>query len=163
MTGFFEDIEIGSIAELGSHKFTAEEIIGFAQRFDPQPFHLSEEAARTSLFGHLCASGWHTACIWMRLLSTHHAKQRAALKAAGEPIPNFGPSPGFRDMTWPLPVYADDVVQYTSQIQNKRPLKSRPDWGLIESLNEGINQNGDLVMRFTGNMFVDRRTPRSNA
>ena len=157
MTGFLEDIELGLTIELGSHAFTAEEIIAFAQKFDPQPFHLSEEAARDSLFGRLSASGWHTACVWMRLATDYHMRLRAELAASGGPVPGYGPSPGIQDMIWPLPVYVDDVVTYSTEVRAKRPLASRPGWGLIESHNEGINQDGACVMRFTGKLFVERR------
>ena len=158
MTGFLEDIEVGPVIALGSHVFTANEIIGFARRYDPQPFHLSEEAAKESLFGRLCASGWHTACVWMRLVTDYHNEVRAELRSRGEPAPNFGPSPGIRDLVWPAPVFVDDEVSYSTQIRSKRELNSRPGWGMIESRNEGVNQRGELVMSFTGNLFVERRS-----
>jgi acyl dehydratase len=157
VTGFFEDIEIGPVIQLGSHAFTSDEIISFAKRFDPQPFHLSEEAARDSLFGHLCASGWHTACVWMRLMTAYHTQLRDEIAAEGGRVPNYGPSPGIHDLTWPAPVYVNDVVRFTTQVRQKRTLNSRPGWGVIESYNEGINQDGAAVLRFYGNLFVERR------
>ena len=80
---FFEDINVGERIELGHHRFTAEEIKAFAARFDPQPFHLDEAAAARSSFGALCASGWHTASIWMRLLVDHWQRDDEALRARG--------------------------------------------------------------------------------
>jgi len=154
---FFEDIELGRVIELGGHRFGAEEIVAFAREFDPQPFHLSEEAARESLFGHLCASGWHTVSIWMRHAVAREHRIRAELAAAGEPAPGFGPSPGVRELTWPTPVYVDDEISFTTSPQTKRVLASRPGWGVVESLNEGVNQEGRTVLRFFGSLFVERR------
>lgn len=157
MSRFYEDIELGSRIELGNHKFTKPEIIAFAERYDPQPFHLDEEAAKASLFGGLCASGWHTACIWMRLMIEYEQKLREELVTAGLPAFGFGVSPGFRDLTWPTPVYVDDVISYSVQHLDKRLLKSRPGWGLLVHQDEGVNQNGEVVMRMTSNLFVARR------
>ncbi len=157
MTRFYEDIELHRRIELGSHRFTKPEIIAFAERFDRQPFHLDEEAAKSSLFGALCASGWHTACVWMRLMAVYEQRLREDLVTAGLPAFGFGVSPGIRDLTWPRPVFVDDVVTYTTQPQEKRPLRSRPQWGLLVNLNEGFNQRGEPVLRFIGNLFVERR------
>jgi acyl dehydratase len=154
---FYEDIEPGQKIELGSHKFTRQEIIDFAERFDPQPFHLDEEAAKTSLFGALCASGWHTACVWMRLMTEHEQRLREELITSGQPAFGFGVSPGFRDLTWPTPVYVDDVITYSIKYLEKRPLKSRPGWGILLHYDEGINQRDETVMRMTANLFVARR------
>lgn len=157
MTRFFEDIELDRRIELGSHHFTSTEIIDFAKRFDPQPFHLDDEAAKASLFGALCASGWHTACIWMRLMTEHERQQREDLVTSGLPAFGFGVSPGFRDLTWPTPVYVDDVISYSVQYLEKRLLKSRPGWGLVVHRDEGVNQRGEIVLQMTAKLFVARR------
>jgi acyl dehydratase len=105
---FLEEIEIGSEEMLGSYQFTREAILAFAKRFDPQPFHLDEEAARRSHFGALCASGWHTAAAWMKCyvaFNDHHRRER---KARGEAVPAIGPSPGFENLRWLKPVYPGD-------------------------------------------------------
>ena len=154
---YFEDIETGARIELGSFAFSAEDIIRFARDFDPQPFHLSEEGAAASHFGRLCASGWHTAAVWMKLMVTFqksHARERLA---SGLPLAKMGPSPGFDDLKWLKPVYAGDTITYSSTITGKTELKSKPDWGLASMLNEGVNQSGDVVFSFVGHVFVERR------
>ena len=154
---FFEDIVIGERIELGGHTFTADDIKKFARRFDPQPFHLDEEAAARSHFGALCASGWHTAATWMRLMVEHQVRGDAARRARGEAVAALGPSPGFRELKWLKPVYAGDTVSYATEIVDKRASGSRPDWGLMWIRNTGTNQNGELVISFVSVAFVQRR------
>ncbi len=106
---FFEDIVVGERDEIGAHTFTAEEIKRFARAFDPQPFHLDEAAAEESHFGRLCASGWHTLAVWMKLNVRH--LQRRARASARRPacrLARLGPSPGFDELKWLKPVYAGD-------------------------------------------------------
>jgi acyl dehydratase len=155
---FFEDIRIGEKSEIGRHTFTAEEIKRFAARYDPQPFHVDEAAAARSHFGALCASGWHTAAICMRLLVERKDRVVAELKARGEPVATWGPSPGFRELQWVKPVYAGDTITYASEPIEKRVTKSRPGWGLMFSRNTGTNQHGELVYSFIGSAFIERRT-----
>jgi acyl dehydratase len=154
---FFEDIRIGEKSEIGRHTFTAEEIKRFAARYDPQPFHLDEAAAARSHFGALCASGWHTAAICMRLLVARKDRIVAELAARGEPIATWGPSPGFRELKWVKPVYVGDTITYATEPIEKRESKSRPDWGLLFSRNTGTNQHGELVYSFIGSAFIERR------
>jgi acyl dehydratase len=154
---FFEDIRIGEKSEVGRHTFTAEEIKRFAARYDPQPFHLDEAAAARSHFGALCASGWHTAAICMRLLVARKDRIVAELTARGEPIATWGPSPGFRELKWVKPVYVGDTVTYATEPIEKRESKSRPHWGLLFSRNTGTNQHGELVYSFIGSAFIERR------
>jgi acyl dehydratase len=155
---YFEDLQIGTRTELGSHIFTAEEIKAFAAGYDPQPFHVDEAAAAASHFGHLCASGWHTAAIWMRLMVDHLRRDDEARRERGEPVAELGPSPGFRDLRWLKPVYAGDAVHYASEVVETRPLKSRPGWGLLTMRNTGTNQHGELVISFVSTAFVERRS-----
>ena len=154
---FWEDIAVGEIAEVGRHTFTADSIKAFARRFDPQPFHVDEEAAARSHFGALCASGWHTASVWMRLTVEHQRRDDDARRARGEPVATLGPSPGFRELKWLKPVYAGDTVSYATEIVDKRASGSRPDWGLMWIRNTGTNQNGELVISFVSVAFVQRR------
>jgi acyl dehydratase len=154
---FFEDIEIGERAELGSHIFTAEDIKRFARQYDPQPFHLDEDAAARSHFGGLCASGWHTAATWMRLMVEHQVRDDAARRQRGEAVAELGPSPGFRELKWLKPVYAGDTVSYATEIVDKRASNSRPGWGLMSIRNTGVNQDGELVISFISVAFVQRR------
>ena len=154
---YFEDTVIGARRELGSYTFTAERIKAFAGKFDPQPFHLDEEAGRKSLFGGLAASGWHTAAAWMRTAIDYREREIAAAQARGADIAIGGPSPGFRNLKWPKPVLAGDTITYFTEVKAKRLSVSRPEWGLIFVLNTGVNQTGALVFSFDGSAFVPRR------
>jgi acyl dehydratase len=154
---FFEHIQVGEHTQLGRHTFTSEEIKIFAARFDPQPFHLDEAAAARSHFGKLCASGWHTACVWMRLLIVGHRREDDERRARGEPVAQLGPSPGFRDLKWLKPVYAGDTVSYASEVLETRVLSSRPEWGMVSLHNTGVNQHGEPVISFVSSVFVERR------
>jgi acyl dehydratase len=154
---FFEDMRLGERYEVGRHTFTAENIKAFAVRFDPQLFHVDEDAAKRSHFGALCASGWHTASIWMRLMIEHHRCEDDKLRTRGEPVATFGPSPGFRELKWLKPVYVGDTVTYATEIVELRASNSRPGWGLISVRNTGSNQRGEPVISFVSASFVQRR------
>jgi len=156
---FFEDLKIGDRFEIGCHTFTADGIKSYAARFDPQLFHVDEEAAKRSHFGALCASGWHTASIWMRLMIEHDRSEDAKRRTRGEPSAVFGPSPGFRELKWLKPVYVGDTVTYASEIVELRASKSRPDWGLMAIRNTGTNQRGEPVISFVSTSFVQRHHP----
>ncbi len=155
---FFDDIRVGERSDVGRHTFTAESIKSFAARFDPQPFHLDEAAAARSHFRQLCASGWHTACVWMRLLIEYRRREDDARRARGEAVAALGVSPGFRELQWLKPVYAGDTIAYASEVIETRPLPSHPGWGLVSSRNTGINQRGEPVISFISSAFVERRT-----
>ena len=160
MSGFFEDIRIGEQTLLGSHLFTREDIIRFAKLYDPQPFHIDEAAAEASQFGGLIASGWHTGSVWIRLMVEHRQRSTEGQAAAlGEHRPRIGPSPGLRDMRWTTPVRPGDTISYSTRVAEKIDLASRPNWGIVVSRNEGVNQNGEMVLSFLGEVFVERRSP----
>jgi acyl dehydratase len=154
---YFDDINVGDRMELGSHTFTVEDIKTFAGQYDPQAFHMDEAAAAQSHFGALCASGWHTIAVWMRLRVLYGRREDAERAARGEVLAKLGPSPGFRELRWLRPVYAGDTIAYASEIAEKRASQSRPGWGLVFARNTGTNQKGELVMSFTGSGFVERR------
>jgi acyl dehydratase len=154
---YFDDINVGDRMDIGHHLFTADEIKLFAAQFDPQPFHMDEVAAARSHFGALCASGWHTASMWMRLRILYGQREDAERTARGEPSATLGPSPGFREMRWLKPVYAGDTISYASEVTDRRVSQSRPRWGLIQVYNSGTNQNGELVLSFKSSAFVERR------
>lgn len=154
---FFDDIEVGWTRELGKHTFTAEEIKRFASRYDPQPFHMDEEAAKKSHFGALCASGWHTAAVCMRSIVDSTKQMTADMTARGEKVANTGPSPGFTNLKWLKPVYARDTISFTSEVLEKRASESRPGWGIVKTRFMGRNQNGVPVYQFDGVVFVERR------
>ena len=154
---YFDDINVGDRMALGNHTFTAEEIKAFATLYDPQPFHTDEAAAAASHFGALCASGWHTVAMWMRLRILCGQREDAERVARGEPNATLGPSPGFRDLKWQKPVYVCDTISYASEVIEARISQSRPGWGLIHVRNTGTNQNGEPVLSFISTAFVERR------
>jgi acyl dehydratase len=150
----FDQLRVGMVLDLGSHTFETDEIITFAREFDPQPFHTDIEAAKASHFGGLCASGWHTCAVWMRL---GVASFEALAAARGESVEQaFGPSPGFQALKWLKPVYAGDSVRFSNRISEKRVLASRPDWGIVSMQSEGVNQHGAPVISFLCHVFVKR-------
>jgi acyl dehydratase len=154
---FWEDISVGERVEIGSYTFTTDNIKAFARRFDPQPFHLDEAAAARSHFGALCASGWHTASVWMRLMVDYQRSADEMLRARGEPVAMLGPSPGFRELKWLKPVYVGDTVTYSTEVIEKRASNSRPDWGLMSIRNSGVNQKSEPVISFISVAFVERK------
>lgn len=148
----FEDVEIGRGVDLGSYAFTRDNIVAFASRYDTQSFHLDEAAAARGPFGALAASGWHTAAAWM----SRFAARLHRIGEAGE-RPRISVSPGFRDLQWLRPVHAGDTIRYASEPIEKRPLASRPGWGVITSRNSGRNGRGETVFAFTGSVFWQMR------
>jgi acyl dehydratase len=152
----FEQIVVGEVAELGAHTFTAEEIKRFASAFDPQPFHMDEAAAEASHFGRLCASGWHTLAVWMRLNVRKLQEVQSEQARSGAKAARLGPSPGFEDLKWLKPVYAGDRITYETEIVAKRASRSRPGWGLVSMRSIGRNQAGEDVISFVGHVFVER-------
>ena len=153
---FFEDIKPGDRRELGSHTFAADAIKAFARKYDPQLFHLDEAAAEASHFKKLCASGWHTGAVGMRLNVEFNRREDAERRARGEEIARSGPSPGVRDLKWLKPVYVGDTITYVSVVKETR-VTSRPGFGLVTHDMTGTNQNGDVVYSVTGAVFVQRR------
>jgi acyl dehydratase len=154
---FFEDMEIGARREVGSFTFTAEQIKKFAAQFDPQAFHLDEEAGRKSLFGGLAASGWHVGSVCMKLMVADGQRMSKEAAARGEEIPVWGPSPGFRELRWIKPVLAGDTISFSGVIESKRTSEKRPEWGILQSRMTGINQRGEQVYSLLATAFVPRR------
>lgn len=154
---FFEDLKVGDVFPVGRHTFNAEEIKAFAQRFDPQLFHMDEAAAERSHFGALCASGWHTAAAWMRLMVDQRRSQMEAAAARGEKVPSMGPALGLRDLKWLKPVYVGDAIDYKSEVIELRVSNSRPGTGLMTILSSGVNQKGETVISFVSTTLVERR------
>lgn len=150
---FWDRLEPGMVSELGCYTFTREAILDFARAHDPQRFHVDEEAARDSIFGALCASGWHTAAIWMRLNILNGRAEWLRLTGASE-LPAFGPSPGIRDLRWLRPVYVDETVHYRTELMAKRLSASRPGWGILTNRCEGTLADGTPVMTMTGAVMV---------
>jgi acyl dehydratase len=146
MVHYLEDFEPGQKFGSGRLSVEAARIKSFAAEFDPQPFHLDESTARETLFKGLAASGWHTAAMTMRLLV------ESDLKPAGGII-----GAGFDEMRWPKPVRPGDELHVESEVLEVRPSKSRPDQGLIKVRTTTLNQNGEPVQVFVGNLIVLRR------
>ena len=150
---FWERLEPGMVSELGAHTFTREAILDFARRYDPQRFHLDERAAEKSIFGGLCASGWHTGAVWMRLNILNGRDELRRLTSVDD-LPTFGPSPGIRDLCWLRPVYAGETVHYRTEIVSKRKSASRPGWGIVTNTSEAALADGTLVMTMGGAVLV---------
>ncbi len=158
---FFEDLEIGQRRDLGAFTFTAERIKSFAAQFDPQRFHLDEEAGRNSLFGGLAASGWHVGSVCMKLLVADGRRQAEEAAARGEAVAVWGPSPGFRDLRWIKPVLAGDTIAFATEIASKRTSEKRPEWGIVQARNTGTNQRGEPAFSLLATAFVPRRNAGS--
>lgn len=154
---YFEDMQVGQRRELGSFTFTTDLIKRFASQFDPQFFHLDEEAGRKSLFGGLAASGWHVGSVCMKLLVADGKREAEAITARGEKPAMWGPSPGFRELRWLKPVLAGDTISYSSEVESLRSSTSRPEWGIVQARNTGTNQRGELAFSLLASAFVPRR------
>lgn len=160
---YLEELVEGTVYDLGSYAFTTENIVSFAQRYDPQYFHLDAEAAKQGPFGRLSASGWHTASAWMKCYITTNQAAEARLRAEGKLPATTAPSPGFNNLKWFKPVCPGDVIRYSAKVTGWRELASRPGWGLLFSDNQGINQDGILVFRFDGKVMSRTTRPASSA
>ncbi|HEX3505919.1 MAG TPA: MaoC family dehydratase [Xanthobacteraceae bacterium] len=145
---YLEDFAAGQTFKSGRVVVDKEKIFDFAGQFDPQPFHLDEQAALKSPFKGLAASGWHTAAITMRLLIDGEFKPAGGILGVG-----------FEELSWPRAVRPGDELHAVSEILEVRPSKSRPDRGLIKVRTTTFNQNGEAVMVYTGNLLVPRRVP----
>ena len=150
MIRYLEDFEPGQKFGSGQLSVEATRIKSFAAEFDPQPFHLNEDSARETFFKGLAASGWHTAAMTMHLLVD------SELKPAGGII-----GVGFDEMRWPRPVRPGDELHVESEVLEVRPSKSRPDQGVIKVRTTTLNQNGEPVQVFVGNLIVLRRSASS--
>jgi acyl dehydratase len=145
---YWEDFAVGQVRDLGTITPTREEIIAFAQQFDPQPFHLDDEAAKASVFGALSASGWHTCAMAMRLMVTNFLCETSSLG-----------SPGLENIKWLKPVYPGDTLRLQSSMLETKPMSKRPDVGMTRNLWEMFNQHGDKVLHMDGWGMFRRRTP----
>ncbi len=147
---YFEDFAVGQTFGSGRLRVGKERMKSFAAEFDPQPFHLDEDAARRSIFGGLAASGWHTAALTMRLLVESEFQPAGGIIGAG-----------FDELSWLRPVRPGDELRVESEVLEVRPLKSRPDQGLIKVKTTTKNQNHEAVQVFIGNLIVPRQPNRN--
>lgn len=144
---YFEDVEVGETTEFGTHEVTREEVLEFARKFDPQPFHLSDEAAARTHFGRLAASGWHTGSMAMRVI----VNKLTELQWAG-----LG-SPGIDELRWLKPVYPGDTIKVTGTVVDKKKSQSKPHIGTFWTDTVVTNQHDEPVMRYTSIVLMQRR------
>lgn len=144
---YLEDMVVGSVAEMGSYAVTREEVIAFAEKYDPQPFHLSDEAAAETYFGRLSASGWHTAAMTMAVIARYVADREQA---------GLG-SPGIDALRWLKPVYPGDTISVRSRIVDVTPSRSKPAIGSVRADTTVTNQEGQTVMTYTSIVLMRRR------
>ena len=143
---YFEDFRVGMVMEYGQRRLTRDEIVAFATRYDPQPMHLDEEAAKHTLLGGLAASGWHTSSLLMRMNVDHLLRDSSCLG-----------SPGIKETRWLKPVRPDDVLSVRTTVLESRPSRSRPEMGLVVLKCEVLRQNGDVVLTQEGTLMFGRR------
>lgn len=146
---YFEDYVVGTKSSFGRYEVTREEVIEFAQKYDPQPFHLSDEGAAGTYFGKLSASGWHTAAMTMRMLVENMKNVKSA---------SLG-SPGLESLQWKKPVYPGDVLRVEAELFDKRRSKSRPEMGITRNRVKVLNQNDEVVMESVNLGLVSVRDP----
>jgi acyl dehydratase len=144
---YFEDLVVGEQSYFGSYEVTREEVIDFARKYDPQPFHLSDEAAAKTHFGRLAASGWHTCAMTMAVV----ARKVMAMEQAG-----LG-SPGIDELRWLKPVYPGDTLHVRGTIVDTRPSRSKPEIGSFRSNTIVTNQDDVPVLTFTSIVLIRRR------
>ncbi|MFN5780419.1 MAG: MaoC family dehydratase, partial [Novosphingobium sp.] len=146
---YFEDLEIGTKASFGRYEVTREEVLEFAAKYDPQPFHLSDEAAAKTHFGRISASGWHTCAMTMRMLVDNITERKQA---------GLG-SPGQDELRWHRPVYPGDVLRVETELLEKTRSRSRPEMGSFKSIVTVLNQNDEKVMTFRSIGLIAVRNP----
>lgn len=148
---YFEDVEVGETSSYGSYEVTREEVMEFASKYDPQPFHLDDEAAAATHFGRLSASGWHTCAMAMRMMVDHMAEHEQA---------SLG-SPGIDQLRWKKPVYPGDTLRVEAELLEKRRSATRPEMGFVKSRQKIFNQDGDLVLEMISNGILKVRETKS--
>ncbi|MFN0190783.1 MAG: MaoC family dehydratase [Aestuariivirga sp.] len=144
----FEDFHEGQVIRLDERRITAEEIIAFAREFDPQPFHLDEAAAKASVLGGLCASGWHSSALLVRMICESYLLGTAAMG-----------SNGMDEVKWLKPVYAGEMLTGEGRVLSARRSKSRPEIGILKMLWRMTNVAGETKIEATGVAFIRTRTP----
>lgn len=144
---YYEDIQINMVQKYGSYEVTHEEVIEFASKYDPQPFHLDEEAAAKTHFGRLSASGWHSAAMMMRMMVDHmNANKQAGLG-----------SPGVENLRWTKPVYPGDILRCEHVTLEKRQSESRPEMGIMKGKITVFNQHDEKVMTMESTGLIQVR------
>jgi acyl dehydratase len=144
---YFEDLDVGAETYFGSYDVTREEVLEFASKYDPQPFHLSDEEAAKTHFGRIAASGWHTAAMVMAVIARHVVADKQA---------GLG-SPGIDELRWRKPVYPGDTLHVRGTILEKTPSRSRPEIGSFRTQTVVTNQDDQVVMTFVSIVLIRRR------
>jgi len=145
---YWEDFKVGDTASMGEMRVDKDEVIAFAQAYDPQPFHIDEEAAKRSFFSGLIASGWHTCAMVMRMMVDSYLRDSASLG-----------SPGVENVRWLKPVRPGDTIRAQRHVLETRASQSKPGIGIVKSRWEVFNQDGELVMTMEGYGMFERRNP----
>lgn len=148
----YEDMEVGKSYEVGSHTFTRDEIVRFAEQFDPQPFHVSDTGAAASPYGTLIASGWHTCSVMMGMLVRNVLAGSTSMG-----------SPGIDDLRWLRPVRVGDTIRMMNSVLDKRVSASKPDRGIVSTEWQGFNQDGELVITVRSKAIFGLRNPGAAA
>ncbi|NWK79256.1 MaoC family dehydratase [Aquitalea sp. LB_tupeE] len=145
---YFEDLTPGRVFETASHTLSQDEIISFARQFDPQPFHTDPEAAKTSVFDGLAASGWHTSSLTMRLITASELRN----------VANGLIGMGIKDMRWPQPTRAGDTLRATIEVLAQKPSSSKPGFGVVQLRWTTLNQRDEIAMQLETSIWVARRS-----
>lgn len=146
---FYEDIEVGSKSSFGNYEVTREEVVEFASKYDPQAFHLDDEAAAKTHFERLSASGWHTCSMTMAMMVENMKGEKSA---------GLG-SPGVDQIRWKKPVYPGDTLRCETEVTEKRRSASRPEMGIFKSKLKTFNQNDEVVLEMVSNGLIRTRDP----
>ena len=144
---YLEDLEVGAETDFGTYEVTREEVLEFARKYDPQPFHLSDEEAAKTHFGRLAASGWHTAAMTMAVIARY---------VVGHQQAGLG-SPGIDDLRWKKPVFPGDTLHVRGRILEVTPSRSKPQMGSFRTATTVTNQDDEVVMTFTSIVLMRRR------
>ncbi len=144
---YFEDLEVDAETKFGTYEVTREEVLEFARKYDPQPFHLSDEEAAKTHFGRIAASGWHTCAMTMAVIARYSVEHRQA---------GLG-SPGIDELRWRRPVYPGDTLHVSGKIIAKTPSRSKPEIGSFRTAMTVTNQDDQPVMTFTSIVLIRRR------
>jgi len=146
---YFEDLEIGTVETYGAYEVTEAEVVEFASKYDPQPFHI--DPAKSSVFGALCASGWHTCSMMMRMMVDHMFE--TGLASMG--------SPGIDELRWLKPVFPGDILSITSKFVSKSTSETRPNIGFAKTNFTVKNQHGEVKLTMTANSMIARKNPET--
>lgn len=157
---WFDDMKIGARVEVGSILFEENAMITFAKTYDPRDYLIDKTAAAQGPFGKLVASPWHITAAWMGLMiknRTGNLYDKLSTPSPDGDKAKIGPSPGFVNLSWANPVEAGDTITYSLEVSKLITLKSKPQWGICRNLSVGVNQRGEEVLSFFGQVLMERK------